>query len=74
VLRAYYFSEGFDCGEIRFETAIGSFTARNDRQTYFLFNPAIAPLRRDPRFAKLMNDLRFTDYWRASGRNPDYLS
>jgi hypothetical protein len=74
VLRAYYFSEGFDCGESRFETAIGSFTARNDRQTNFLFNPAIAPIRSDPRFSKLMNDLRFTDYWRASGRNPDYLS
>jgi len=32
VLRAYYFSEGFDCGEVRFERATGSFTPRNDRQ------------------------------------------
>ena len=74
VLRAYYFSEGFDCGEVRFESSIGSFTPRNDRQTGLLFNPAIAPLRSDPRFAKLMNDLHLTDYWRQSGVQPDYLA
>ena len=74
VLRAYYFAEGFDPGEVRFGGAIGSFTAHNDRQTAFLFNPAMASARADPRFAALMNELRFTDYWRASGRNPDYLA
>lgn len=74
VLRAYYFAEGFDPGEVRFSGTIGSYTARNDRQTQFLFNPALAPLRRDARFTTLMNDLRLSDYWRASGRNPDYLA
>lgn len=73
ILRAYYFSEGFDCGEVRFTSSQGTYTPHNDRLTWFLFNPAIAPLRSDARFAKLMNDLRFTDYWRASGRPPDYL-
>jgi hypothetical protein len=74
VLRAYYFSEGFDCGEIRFSPALGTATAHNDRLTAFLFDPAMAPLRSDARFAKLMNDLRFTDYWQASGNPPDYLA
>ena len=74
VLRAYYFSEGFDCGEVRFERATGSFTPRNDRQTAFLFHPGVAPLRGDPRFTKLANDLRLADYWRASGQKPDYLA
>lgn len=74
VLRAYYFAEGFDPGEVRFERAQGSYTPRNDRQTAFLFNPAMAPARADPRFAKLMSDLRLTDYWRASGNEPDYLA
>ena len=74
ILRAYYFAEGFDPGEVRFERTTGSFTARNDRQTQFLFNRALAPLRRDARFIKLMNDLRLSDYWRASGNRPDYLA
>jgi len=74
VLRAYYFSEGFDCGEVRFERATGSFTPRNDRQTAILFNPAMAPLRRDERFTALIMKLGLPDYWRASGRKPDYLA
>ena len=74
VIRAYYFSEGFDCGENRFSTTQGTYTPRNDRLTYFLFQPTMAPLRPDPRFQKLMDDLRFAAYWRATGDRPDYLS
>jgi hypothetical protein len=74
VLRAYYFSEGFDCGENRFSRSQGTFTPRNDRLTYFLFHPALAPLRGDARFKKLMNDLGFTTYWQTSGNRPDYQS
>ena len=74
VLRAYYFSEGFDCGEVRFERATGSFTPRNDRQTWFLFNPPFASMRSDPRFSKLLTELKLTDYWRVAGVRPDYLS
>ena len=73
-LWAYYFSEGFDPGEVRFQRAIGSFTSHNDRQTTFLFNPAMASVRADPRFGGLIRQLRLTDYWRASGRKPDYLA
>ena len=74
MLRAYYFSEGFDCGEVRFERATGSFTPRNDRQTAFIFNPAFESMRSDPRFTKLTTDLRFTEYWRKAGHAPDYLA
>lgn len=74
VLRAYYFGEGFDCGEVRFERATGSFTPRNDRQTAFLFHPPFQSMRSDARFPKLMNELDFTNYWRASGQKPDYLA
>jgi DNA-binding winged helix-turn-helix (wHTH) protein/tetratricopeptide (TPR) repeat protein len=72
VLRAYYFSEGFDCGEIRFSASQGTYTAHNDRLTWFLFNPALAPLRADRRFRRLVNDLGLVEFWRASGRWPDY--
>jgi DNA-binding winged helix-turn-helix (wHTH) protein len=74
VLRAYYFSEGFDCGEIRFSENQGTYTPRNDRLTSFLFNPALAPLRADARFGELMRRLGFTTYWRVSGHPPDYLA
>lgn len=74
VLRAYYFSEGFDCGEVRFSPAMASYTPSNDRQTGFLFNPALAPLRRDPRFGSLIARLGLKDYWRSSGHLPDYLA
>jgi DNA-binding winged helix-turn-helix (wHTH) protein/tetratricopeptide (TPR) repeat protein len=74
VLRAYYFSDGFDCGEIRFNASAGTYTPRNDRLTAFLFNPALAPLRADARFGDLMERLGFAAYWRASGRPPDYLA
>ena len=72
VLRAYFFSEGFDCGEVRFK-AQGTYTPRNDRLTHFLFFPSLAPLRSDRRFAELMSDLRFTRYWEAARAMPDYL-
>lgn len=74
VLRAYYFSEGFSCGEVRFSQAMASYTPRNDRQTAFLFNPAMAPLRADPRFGDLIARLGLKDYWRMSGHVPDYLA
>lgn len=74
VLRAYFFAEGFDPGERRFGGTIGAYTARNDRQTAFLFNPAMANVRADPRFVTFTKKLKLTDYWQASGRKPDYLS
>jgi len=74
VLRAYYFSEGFDCGEIRFTSSQGTYTPHNDRLTWFLFNPALAPLRADQRFARLVERVGLSAYWRASGNLPDYFS
>ena len=74
VLRAYFFSEGFDCGEIRFTSSQGTYTPRNDRLTAWLFNPAMARLRRDPRFPTIVNRLGLTRYWDASGVRPDYLA
>lgn len=73
VLRAYYFSEGFDCGEVRFSSGQGTYTPHNDRLTSFLFNPALAPLRFSRRFEDIVGRLGLTNYWRASGVSPDYL-
>ena len=74
ILDAYYFAEGFDPGEVRFTSAQGTFTPFNDRLTAFLFNPALAALRGDARFAQLTERLGLADYWRQARTPPDYLA
>jgi hypothetical protein len=32
----------------------------------------LEPMRRDPRFISLMHDLGLLDFWRRSGRWPDF--
>jgi tetratricopeptide (TPR) repeat protein len=73
VLRAYFFSEGFDCGEVRFSRVQGTFTPHNDRLTHFLFFPSLGPLRSDQRFVRVMRDLQFAKYWSETRAYPDYL-
>ncbi|MGN6829714.1 winged helix-turn-helix domain-containing protein [Paucibacter sp. M5-1] len=43
------------------------------RFTSHLFLPVMAPVREMPGFAVLMRDLGLVDFWRATGRRPDYL-
>lgn len=43
------------------------------RQTAFLFTSATAPLRSDPRFARLTAAIGLGRYWARSGSRPDYL-
>jgi DNA-binding winged helix-turn-helix (wHTH) protein/TolB-like protein len=38
----------------------------------FLFGPATSPLREDRRFVELARTLGLLDYWRATGRWPDF--
>ncbi len=38
----------------------------------FLFDPSTAPLRRDPRFMQLVARLGLVNYWRSTGRWPDF--
>jgi tetratricopeptide (TPR) repeat protein len=40
--------------------------------TQWMFTPPAAPLRADPRFLPLCDDVGITDYWRKRGRKPDY--
>lgn len=74
VLRAYYFSEVFDCGEVRFSKGQGTYTPRNDRLTAWLWGPSMAPVRADPRFSAVADRLGLTEYWKSSGVLPDYLA
>jgi len=40
----------------------------------FLFYPPTAPMRRDPRFMQLAARIKLVDYWRSSGKWPDFCS
>jgi len=40
----------------------------------FLFYPLTAPIRRDPRFMQLAARLGLVDYWRSSGKWPDFCA
>ena len=42
--------------------------------TAFLFGPLTAPLRHDPRFMALAARLALVDFWRTSGKWPDFCS
>lgn len=73
IANAYYFAEGFVVPELRFTTIQGTYRAKNDRMTAFLFQPSTAPMRADPRFAVLTDRLGLKRYWQDSGSKPDYL-
>jgi hypothetical protein len=42
--------------------------------SYILFRPALASVRRDPRFLPLAKRIGLVDYWQKSGTWPDYCS
>jgi hypothetical protein len=41
-------------------------------ESYILFRPTLASLRRDPRFMAVTKRIGLTDYWRKSGKWPDF--
>lgn len=48
--------------------------SRNDLNAGILFGPALARVRDDPRFMKVVADLGLVRYWRLSGHWPDFCS
>jgi tetratricopeptide (TPR) repeat protein len=46
----------------------------DDEDGDFLFSPLAAPLRHDPRFIALAAKFGLVDYWRKTGRWPDFCS
>jgi tetratricopeptide (TPR) repeat protein len=42
--------------------------------TYFLFEPASRPLRRDPRFWQMATNLGLVEYWQKLGKWPDFCA
>lgn len=72
VCDAYFFAKGFTVPEVRFAARQKTYTPANDRRTNFLFFPSTAPLRSDPRFARIMLAVGLEAYWREAAAPPDY--
>jgi TolB-like protein len=49
-------------------------TAATGATTSLLFSPAMAAMRRDPRFLRLADRLGLVAYWRTSGKWPDFCA
>lgn len=72
IAQAYYFSRGFVVPELRFSSGQGSYLRLENRTTRFLFQPSTAPMRADPRFRGLIEELGLEAYWRDAGIGPDF--
>lgn len=71
VAEAYYFGRGFVVPDRQTPTAI-FYAPPNERHTRMLFDPVSGPMRADPRFPRLVDELGLERYWRDTGSQPDY--
>jgi DNA-binding winged helix-turn-helix (wHTH) protein/tetratricopeptide (TPR) repeat protein len=71
IAEAYYFGRGFVVPDKHSPTAL-FYSPPNERQTRMLFDPVSRPMRADPRFSRLVDELGLERYWRDSGSQPDY--
>jgi DNA-binding winged helix-turn-helix (wHTH) protein/TolB-like protein len=54
--------------------AAGAVATQPRANPEFLFSPPAAPIRRDPRFWPLAARFGLVDYWRTTGKRPDFCS
>jgi DNA-binding winged helix-turn-helix (wHTH) protein/tetratricopeptide (TPR) repeat protein len=66
---AYFFGRGFT---VRDYPTPESGVSLDQRRTEFLFHPVTGPMRADPRFGPLVEELGLERFWRESGVQPDY--
>jgi len=69
---AYFFSRRFAIPDTAHAPDKRPEVNMESRSTIFLFVPATQPMRADPRFDKLVEELGLTHFWRESGSIPDY--
>jgi tetratricopeptide (TPR) repeat protein len=73
VARAYLLEQGPLMASVRWRPGQISVNDQRRRKTNMLFVPVAAPLRADPRFLELTQQIGLAQYWRAAGVVPDFL-
>jgi DNA-binding winged helix-turn-helix (wHTH) protein/tetratricopeptide (TPR) repeat protein len=74
IAEGYFFKRSFDIGAFRFSPEQRIYSRPQARRSRMIFLPSTAAMRKDPRFARLVEELGLTRYWRESGSRPDYQS
>jgi DNA-binding winged helix-turn-helix (wHTH) protein/tetratricopeptide (TPR) repeat protein len=72
VAEAGFFDRGFTAGPFLLSPIMARYSPLDERRTMFLFSPATKSMRRDPRFARLVDEIGLVRYWKESGSRPDY--
>lgn len=72
ILEALYFNKGFAVGDRSFTKEQGTYSERRNRPTWLFWLPSMANVRADPRTAEILRGVGLIDYWRRSGRHPDF--
>ena len=73
VASAYLLERGPLIASVRWREGEVSVNDTRRRNTAMLFVPVTSPMRDDPRFASLTEEIGLQDYWRRIGILPDYL-
>lgn len=69
-----YFDRGEPLGALLFSGAQGQYATVNFRPLWSLFDISTAAMRRDMRIVPVFEELGLGDYWRRSGRWPDFCA
>lgn len=72
--RAYYLEQGPVIASVSWRPGQPVFRDQRRRKTNMLFTPTAAPMRSDPRFMPLMEQMGLVDYWDERGVRPDFLA
>ncbi len=72
--RAYYLEQGPILAALSWRPGQPVIRDQRRRKTNMLFTPTAAPMRSDPRFMTLMQQMGLADYWDQRGIRPDFLA
>ncbi|WP_199553581.1 hypothetical protein [Sandaracinobacteroides hominis] len=73
VARGFLLQSGPAVGALRQPAGATAASRQFMRKTMMLFIPPTAPMRADPRFLSMAEEMGMADYWAKAGRTPDFL-